>query len=325
MRFSPTDEQRDFAGSLDRLLAGADVVAAARAWAEGDPAPGRTLWTRLAEQGVTALLVPEEDGGLEASPVELVLAMEVLGRHGVPGPWVESAAYLATLLRRAPRRAVAEGAMATVAVPPHVPYGADAEYADSCYLQTPGACRAAVPAEPRQSMDSTRRIAELAAVEEADPVEIGDPAAAFDLAVLASAAQLLGAGRRLLDDSVSYVAQRRQFGRPIGSYQAIKHRMADVRIALDFAEPLVRGAALTDDAHRARDVSAAKVAATDAAYLAARTALQVHGAVGYTRELDLSLWVTRVRALHGTWGTPVFHRGRVLTSLLAERESTGAR
>ena len=117
------------------------------------------------------------------------------------------------------------------------------------------------------------------------------------------AAQLLGLGEHLLDASVAYVKQRRQFGREIGSYQAIKHRLADVRIALDFARPLVFGAALGEV-----PASAAKVACGDAAYLAARTALQVHGAVGYTRELDLSLWITKVRALVTAWGTPAFHR-----------------
>jgi alkylation response protein AidB-like acyl-CoA dehydrogenase len=112
---------------------------------------------------------------------------------------------------------------------------------------------------------------------------------------------------------VAYAKQRRQFGREIGSYQAIKHALADVRIALDFARPLVLGAAVTGASDR--DVSAAKVAAGDAAYLASRVALQVHGAIGYTREYDLSLWITKVRALVGAWGTPAFHRARVLEAL----------
>jgi alkylation response protein AidB-like acyl-CoA dehydrogenase len=66
-------------------------------------------------------------------------------------------------------------------------------------------------------------------------------------------------------------------------------------------------------------VSAAKVAAGDAAYLASRHGLQVHGAIGYTQEFDLSVWITKIRALVTAWGTPAFHRERVLTSLLAER------
>ena len=134
---------------------------------------------------------------------------------------------------------------------------------------------------------------------------------AFDAAVLAVSAQLLGAGERVLADSVAYVKQRKQFGREIGSYQAIKHALADVRIALDFARPLVLGAALGEISP-----SAAKVAAGDAAYLASRTGLQVHGAVGYTAELDLSIWITKIRALVSAWGTPSVHRERLLAEVL---------
>ncbi len=129
--------------------------------------------------------------------------------------------------------------------------------------------------------------------------------------MLATAAQLLGAGERVLDDSVAYVKQRKQFGREIGSYQAIKHALADVRIALDFARPLV----LRRRARRGAGRRRAKVAAGDAAYRAARTGLQVHGAIGYTAEFDLSLWLTKIRALVTAWGTPAVHRARLLDEL----------
>ncbi|MEO6606518.1 MAG: acyl-CoA dehydrogenase family protein, partial [Aeromicrobium sp.] len=80
--------------------------------------------------------------------------------------------------------------------------------------------------------------------------------------------------------------------------------------------PLIVGAAM-DPTPRA--VSAAKIQAADAANLAARVGLQVHGAIGYTAEFDLSLWLLRIRALQSAWGTPTFHRERVLASLLASR------
>lgn len=140
-----------------------------------------------------------------------------------------------------------------------------------------------------------------------------------DLAVLANAAYLLGAGERLLADSVTYAKQRTQFGRAIGSYQAIKHRLADVRIALDFARPLVFGAACSPTE---RSVSAAKVGAFDAAYRASRTALQVHGAIGYTLECDISIWMQRVLELKTVGGSPQWHRDRILTSLLDSRNPT---
>jgi alkylation response protein AidB-like acyl-CoA dehydrogenase len=288
VRFELTEDQRDFAASLERLLAGADTVQVARAWADGDPEPGLKLWSRLAEQGVTTLAT-------EATPVEVCIAFEALGRHAVPGPWVESAAYLPVALGRD-----VEG-VATVAVPPHVPFALDADVADEVYV---GTALVTDVGRLHTSVDRTRRLFEVGG-DAAPPWD-----AAFDSAVLAVSAQLLGAGERVLADSVTYVMQRKQFGREIGSYQAIKHALADVRIALDFARPLVFAAALGEISP-----SAAKVASADAAYLSSRTGLQVHGAIGYTAELDLSLWLTKIRALVTAWGTPAVHRDRLLAEL----------
>ena len=286
MDFRLTDEQTGFAQSLTELMTKADSVAAARAWASGDHEPGQALWKRLAEQGVTALVAPEDVGGLGGTLVDLVVAFEVLGHQLAVGPWIESAAL-------APQ---VEGEMVTAAVPSLSPYAVDAHVA-MLLSGTAGAVHA--------SVDTTRRLVE---VDGADP--FGDEA--IDRAILATAAQLLGCGERLLADSVEYVKQRKQYGRTIGSYQAIKHQLADVRIALDFARPLLLGAALSPEP---RAVSGAKVAVGDAAYLASRVALQVHGAIGYTAEFDLGLWINRVRALVGAWGGASWHRERIAAAL----------
>jgi alkylation response protein AidB-like acyl-CoA dehydrogenase len=285
MRFELTEEQAGFAQALTDLMRAADSVAVARAWAASDTAAGQDLWKRLADQGVTALVAPEEDGGLGGTLVDLAVAFEVLGHELAVGPWIESAAL-------APQ---VDGAMVTAAVPPLAPYAVDGQVA-RLLSGTAG--------DTHASVDATRTLVEVMGAEPFDDV-------AIDRAVLACAAQLLGAGERVLADSVTYAKQRRQFGREIGSYQAIKHKLADVRIALDFARPLVHGAALGE-----APVSAAKVAAADAAHLSARTGLQVHGAIGYTAEFDLSLWLNRIRALVTAWGTPAYHRARVLEQLV---------
>jgi alkylation response protein AidB-like acyl-CoA dehydrogenase len=288
VKFVLDEDQRDFAGALESLLASADTVGVARAWADGDHGPGLKLWSRLTELGVTSLAT-------DASPVEVCLAFEALGRHAVPGPWVESAAYLPIALGHE-----VDG-VATLALPPVVPYALDADAADTVYV---GSTPAAQVGERVGSVDRTRRLFHVKGDGEVDD-------AAFEMAVLAASAQLLGAGERILTDSVTYVKQRKQFGREIGSYQAIKHQLADVRIALDFARPLVLGAALGEV-----PASAAKVACADAAYLSSRTGLQVHGAIGYTQEFDLSIWLTKVRALVTAWGTPAYHRARLLDGLV---------
>lgn len=251
-----------------------------------------------------------------AGGVELAIAFEALGRHAVPGPWVEAAAHLPVALGDDPLVGeLAAGAVASVAVPPHVPHALDADVADHVFVLDGSSAHRARVGERLHSVDNTRRLFRVAPDA---PVSLaGDLTAAFDTATLATAAQLLGAGERLLADSVAYVKQRRQFGREIGSYQAIKHKLADVRIALDFARPLVNGAALALGSDEAsRDVAAAKVFTAEAAYLASRVALQVHGAIGYTRELDLSIWIVKVRALLTAWGTPAHLRGRVLDAVV---------
>jgi alkylation response protein AidB-like acyl-CoA dehydrogenase len=318
MRFQPSREQRDFAAALGDLLAAADVASVARAWATGDTAPGRKLWSRLAEQGVLALGLSEAHGGFGATPVDLVLAFEQLGRAAVPGPLVESIAVLPAVLVGTAHadRLPAIGAgelLATVAAPPLVPYALDGAAAEECYLVHDDSVFAATVAGEITSIDATRRLADVAGGEKLGAV---DGTAWFDLGALATAAQLLGAGQALLERSAVYAKQRSQFGQPIGRFQAVKHLLADVMVGVELARPVLFGGALSIGTHdQARDVSAAKVACTDAAYQAARTALQVHGAIGYTAEYDLSLWLTKVRALVSAWGTQREHRTRVLAAL----------
>ena len=295
MRFELDSDQRAFASALDDLLRDADTPSVVRAWSRGEHAPGLELWKRLAGLGVTSLTLP--DSG--ATPVDLVVAFEALGHHAVPGPWIESVAYLPVALRTDLSEEVA-----TVALPPYVPYAVDADVATRVHLGEHTAARG----EAVGSVDPARRLFRV------EPIQPGAEAtvqpAAFSAAVLACSAMLLGLGERMLADAVDHAKQRTQFGRPIGANQAIKHALADVRIALDFARPLLLGAALGDV-----PASAAKVSCGDAAHLAARTALQVHGAVGYTAELDLSLRLLRTRALVSAWGTPAFHRARLLAGL----------
>jgi alkylation response protein AidB-like acyl-CoA dehydrogenase len=306
MRFALTEEQRDFRDAVDSLLRDADGVAAARAWAGGDTKPGLEIWRGLAAIGLHSLA--------GEYPVELCAAMERVGYHAAPGPYPESLA-LATALATGNqlaaqalekfataadaadalaewRRRLAAGAIATAAVPPVAPYAPNGDIADLCLP----------PADAQlvASLDPTRSLFRVTG--EAPP-------GVFDTAALLTAAQLLGLGRAALDMTVTYTKQRVQYGRVIGEYQAVKHRLADAHTALEFARPLVFAAALSLEPC---DVSAAKAAASDAAYRAARAALQLHGAIGYTDEYDLSVYFKKIRALHGAWGSPGFHRERLL-------------
>ena len=319
MNFELDASQRDFAASIDGAMAAADVPAAIRAWAAGDTGPGRKVWATLADLGVTALAVPEQFDGIGADPVDLVVAVERLGRWGVPGPVAESIAVAPVLLADDERSgALASGELiATVAMPPRVPRAVDADVAGLVLLAADGEVGLGHVSDQHESVDPARRLFDVTAT---GSTQNADTATAFEYGALATAAQLIGAGQAMLDGSVEYAKQRSQFGRVIGSYQAIKHQLANVHIAIEMARPLVYGAALslgTGSPDTARDVSAAKAAAADAALLSARTALQTHGAIGYTQEHDLSLLILRVQALRSAWGDPTWHRHRVLEALSA--------
>ncbi len=314
MKFALDEQQRDFAASIDAALGAADLPGAVRAWSAGDTAPGRKVWEQLANLGVTALAVPEKFDGLEAHPVDLVVAIERLGRWCVPGPVAESIAVAPVLLAsgdRADRCAeLAAGELiVTVAMPPQTPRAVDAGVAGLVLLAGEDGVAEATPGDVHESVDPSRKLSDVTATGEAWHADIKR---AYEFGALATAAQLIGAAEALRDGAVDYAKQRTQFGRVIGSYQAIKHKLADVHIAIELARPLVYGAALTMDP---RDVSAAKAAASEAALLAARSALQTHGAIGFTQEHDLSLLLLRVQALRSAWGTPEEHRRRVLEAL----------
>ncbi|OBK30479.1 acyl-CoA dehydrogenase [Mycobacterium sp. 1165196.3] len=314
MKFALDEQQRDFAASIDAALGAADLPGAVRAWAAGDTAPGREVWEQLAILGVTALAVPEKFDGIEADPVDLVVTVERLGRWCVPGPVAESIAVAPVLLAsgdRAERCAeLASGELiATVALPPQTPRAVDADVAGMVLLAGENGVTEATPGDAHESVDPSRKLFDVTAT---GPSWQADVKRAYQFGALATAAQLIGAAEALRDGAVDYAKQRTQFGRVIGSYQAIKHKLADVHIAIELARPLVYGAALTLDP---RDVSAAKAAASEAGLLAARSALQTHGAIGFTQEHDLSLLLLRVQALRSAWGTPEQHRRRVLEAL----------
>lgn len=319
MRFLLDAEQRAFADSLHAMLTAADTPSVVRDWSRGDPTSGRALWSRIAQAGVFALAVPEEYEGVGVLPGELALAFVELGRHAVPGPLVETVTAAALLAgtghakRFLPGIAAGE-TMTTLAYDGG--YALDGDAAALRLSLCPDGLRLADGAGPvRPSLDPARRLTPLLPGGELLSAAPRLPRA-LTWARLATAAQALGVGLALLDRTVAYVGQRAQFGVPLGSFQAVKHRLADAKIALEFARPLVLGAALT---MTPADVAAAKVRACEAAYATARTALQLHGAIGYTAEYDLSLWLTKARALRTAWGSPDECRTAVLAAFSGDR------
>lgn len=318
MRFAWNETQQSFAATVADVLARACDPAAVRAvWEAGDGPVVLPAWAALADLGVLDALVPPDAGGLGLQPVDLVPVARVTGRAALPGPFVEHTFVAAAVLRE-------PGVRATAALGPAGPVAhvVDVEVVvttDGERLVAVG--RDALRIEPVRSVDHSRRLARIhwdpaAARELGGPAEV---AAAFDRGVVGFASQLVGLGEALLERTCRYVTERHQFGVPVGSFQAVKHKLADVAVALEFAAPLVARAAWSlscGDPLASVHVSMAKAAAADAAELAARHALQCHGAIGYSWEYDLHLWLKRVWALSRTWGDAAWHRERVAREIL---------
>ena len=338
MRFTPSAEQRQFAQSLHDLLTGAETPTVARAAAAGDLSAGRAVWKQLAEVGVPALLVPERLGGLDAGCADAVVAFEEVGHHALPGPTVESHVVAPVLLRELAEQlpdlaerwlpALSGGDRVVTVAHELCPRAVGALWADDVLLAHGDELRLMPSSdlEPQRSVDCSRQLDAITDVAAGDLLASGPrvtsaAAHAAELGTLMVCAQLVGAARMMLEMSTAYALQREQFGRRIGEFQAVKHHLADVAVAVEFTRPLLYGAAVALDGSSpdaSRDVSAAKVAAGRTADRAARAALQVHGAIGYTQEHDLSVWLLYARALVNGWGTASYHRGRVLAALTSD-------
>ncbi|WP_377248041.1 acyl-CoA dehydrogenase family protein [Phytohabitans kaempferiae] len=323
MRFALTTDQAALRDAARDLLATHCPPGTVREAWDGKPADG--LWRRLADLGLTGAAVPEELGGLGLSDVEMAAVLVEVGYAAVPLPVAETAAVAAPLLAAAGdpggHLAGVLGGATRVALAGRtrlVPYGGRAELVLD--LAGPGlAALADLPAEPVPAIDGSRALVRLAeAPGGAFEVDAGALALARDRAALAVAAQLVGLGRRMLDLTVAYVRERHQFGVPVGGFQAVKHRLADATLEVEFAEPAVlqaAWAAATGAPTRARDVSTAYVLAAEAAAGAARAAIQCHGAMGYTVEYDLHLYAKRAWALAADGDGVDAHLARVADAI----------
>lgn len=342
MRFGFTDDQLLLQSTLRDFLAKECTPATIRALWESDSGHDAALWAKLADLGVTGLLVPEAYGGLGRDEIDLVLLLEEMGRAALGGEVVATAALGAPLLAEIPSATLREhwlprvvGGEARLAVGlPSLAFVADAGAADLLLLPSGDELHALAPDDVtlvrQPANDPARRLFSVGfSPSPATCVAKGEMAqrilaSTFDRAALATAAQAIGVADRLVELACAYARERRQFDAPIGSFQAVKHQLANVSVRLEYARPVVHRAAHSvarGVATRATDVSHAKLAATAAARLAARIALQVHGAIGYTWEQDLHLWLRRAWSLDLDAGGEPFHRARVAQSVLV----TGSR
>jgi alkylation response protein AidB-like acyl-CoA dehydrogenase len=328
MRFELSDDAAALRDATADLVAAEVPPAVVRAgWPGGDREPLVRAWHKLADVGIVGTLTSDEVGGLGLDETSLVPMLEALGYSGLPLPVVETIAVAVPLLAevRDPRLgAVLTGDALVAGVldgSDVVPYAQQAELLvrrDDAAIVVHRI--ADVESAPARTVDGGRAAARIWRTGTGDLLT-DDPVAidtAWQRGVLGTSAVLLGLAGRALDMTVSYVKQRKQFGVPVGSFQAVKHALASAHVQVEFARPLVQAAgwALANrEPDAASLVSSGKVLASDAARLVARAAIQCHGAMGYTTEYDLHLFVKEMWALAASWGTAGWHRARLAETL----------
>ncbi|MCU1590578.1 MAG: acyl-CoA dehydrogenase domain protein [Frankiales bacterium] len=314
--FGLPDDALALRDGLREVLTTACSTAVVRAAWDGDPC--EPLWKSLGSFGLPGLLAAEAVGGLGLDELSFVAALEEAGWHGVPGPLVETMSYLPALdlpVDGSARLAVQRPAAVNVA------------YAQvATHVIRPYEVVAARGAGVVQTVDRSRAMGALAPAPTMTIVakeRYDDFARASLRATLGTAAFLLGLARRQVDLTVAYVKERQQFGVAVGSFQAVKHPLADAVVGTEFAWPAVMRAAYslaTGDPAGSLHVSMAKALASDASYRVSRVCLQAHGAMGYTVEYDLHLFAKRTWALANEWGTAREHRAAIARTILERNE-----
>jgi alkylation response protein AidB-like acyl-CoA dehydrogenase len=336
-----TPEQEELRATLRRFLAERAPLAHARAHWEAEPGFDRAVWRQLAELGVVGLLVPEKHGGAGAGMIEAGLVLEELGRVLYPGPYLSSAvgAVSAALALDAPELAaelgrgerIASLALLEPGTSPRdwrtprcrAPGGRvrgdkieviDAALADLFLVSTEQGVFAVesrgpgVALEPLDGTDRSRRLARVR-FEDAPGKRLGEVESlseSVDRVLLGLALDALGAAETAMDLAVAYAKQRRQFGRPIGSFQAVAHLCADMLAAVELGRAgayyALWAADHTEPAERNRAALLARAYAADAYPRVGADAIQVHGGVGYAWETDPHLCYKRLLAAQHVWG-----------------------
>jgi alkylation response protein AidB-like acyl-CoA dehydrogenase len=343
MDFTFTEDQLLFQNSVRDFLVNEVTPERIRAGWETDSGRDDALWKQLAELGLTGMTVPEEYGGLGMTELDFVLLAQECGYVALPEPLVHTVMVAVPMLKEIGGDLAAQWLPKVATGDARVMVGLeqnllveDAHVADLLLLQRGDALIAAtsdqVTLQHNESVDPSRKLFSVEVGQGVTAVaSAADASALFADALnrgaLGSAAQALGLAQRMIDLSVQYTSERQQFGKPIGSFQAVKHHMANVAVRLEYAKaPTHRAAyavAMTQEI-ASHAVSHAKLVACEAANLAAKNSHQVHGAMGYTWEMDLHIFMKKAWALANTWGDAGFHKSRVGERIFADGAALGA-
>lgn len=352
MQFGLNESQEFLRNSARKFFTGECPIAEVRRLLETETAFDASLWAKLAEQGYTGIIFPEEFGGVGLGIVELILLMEEAGRALLPGPFFSTVVfagsvldavatkeqkkkYLAPICRGEARATVAfleaEGSWDPADV--HLTaingkfkgeklFVPDAAVANWMIVVARNGVflvdskESGVRVEPMLGIDLARKLYSVQ-FDNAPAEKLGEATGlsrALDVATAALVAEMLGGMQRTLDLTVEYAKTRKQFGKPIGIFQAVQHQCADMYLETESTRSAVYYAAWALQ-ERAPDaaaaVSIAKLYASEASRAVGNRGIQVHGGMGFTWENDLHLYYRRAKASETTLGDATFHRERL--------------
>jgi alkylation response protein AidB-like acyl-CoA dehydrogenase len=339
VNFDFTDDQQAIKSTANEMLAARFKPEHVRELAEaGEYDDG--AWKEMAELGWSGIFIDEEHGGQGLGIVELVILMEELGYVLAPVPFLSNAAAGLALQfagtdeqkeRWLPGIASGES-RGTVGVlrDGEARLVPDADSAEVIVLIAPGGESMVVEAsaaeiEPFEAMDPTRRFARVRAGG-GEPLG-GDPLAAADRIVTALSAETVGAAQKAMEMAVEYARDRKQFGRAIGSYQAVSHRCAQMLLEVEGSRSGAYYAAWCADAEPSSLPAAASMAkaySSDAGWRVCGSSLQVHGGIGFTWEHDLHFFLKRAKTNAVLYGSAREHRERLAGLALEQPEASVA-
>lgn len=352
MQFGLSESQQILKDTARKFFAGESPIAAVRKAMETETAYDSVLWTKLSEQGFTGIVTPEEFGGMGLGKVELILLMEEAGYALLPGPFFSTVAlagmvieacagpeqkkkYLAPIAGGQAHSTVAlletagswDTAGLQIAAAGNKLSGTklfvtDAAVADFIIVvardgvYAVDAKAAGLRIEPMKGMDLARKIysMEFKNTPAEKLAETGGVARALDVATIALCAEMVGGMQRALDLTVAYAKTRKQFGKPIGIFQAVQHLCADMYLETESSRSATYYAAWALEENipdAAAAVSVAKMYASDASRTVGNRGIQVHGGMGFTWENDLHLYYRRAKVSETMLGDATFHRERI--------------
>jgi alkylation response protein AidB-like acyl-CoA dehydrogenase len=328
MDFELSDDQVALRDAAKELLAGRSAPADVRRTVDAGGGWDRDLWSAMVDQGWCAIAVPEAAGGVGLGWVEAAVLLEEVGAAVAPAPILGQLVALEFLAESEWAEGLLTGeTIAAVSCDPSAPVPF-ASSADVLVTVVDGELVAVDLRDDRPSpepaMDLTRELAWVS-LEGRPTQSLGDPPRFGDVGAIAYAAELLGISQRAMDLAVEYAKDRVQFDRPIGSFQAVKHRCADMLVDVEGMRSAVYWAAwclAADDPDRSVAASVAKSWCVDASRRVMASCLQVHGGIGFTWESDVHLYLKRAQLDQLEFGDATHHRDR-LASLLRTRVEAG--